>query len=93
MFGAITIPIEIDGYTFTKAINYNLTVIGDENKKYTWIIYADNRRPLPSEIMLTPEGARYVGIATDKDTNVYSELFTDYEWFPLNNTGDSVSSV
>ena len=86
--GSVEIPIIVDGLVFPKAITYTVNKNGAE-EKYIWIAYADNSRPFSNEFLESSEGAKYIGVARDKDTPVQSTDFRDYEWFPLNNTGDA----
>ena len=41
----------------------------------------------------TPEGMKYIGISPNHTSPERSGVFTDYEWFPLNNVGDYASSI
>lgn len=90
--GSIDIPISIDGLTFIKTLTYTINKNGAD-ESYTWIAYADNARPLSSEMFDTPEGMKYIGISPNHTSPERSGVFTDYEWFPLNNVGDYASSI
>lgn len=91
--GTIKIPVVIGDLTFIKELRYTFVKDSDGSESYDWIVYSDNARPLASEMTLDPTGAKYVGVAPNKDTEEYSTNFQDYEWFPLNNIGDSVVSI
>ena len=56
----------------------------DGKTYYTWVKYATS--PNSAELFDIPDGADWIGMAFNKDTNVESSNYLDYTWYPLSHT-------
>lgn len=93
-YGAISVPITVDGITFTRQISYIVSrnSTGTPNT-YTWVVYAASRTPLPSDISSNPANKTYVGIGCNKRTQTPSTQYQEYQWFQLPQKGVGVGNI
>ena len=62
----------------------------DGKTYYVWVKWANSKTPTPEEMSDDPDGQGYMGIATNKETDVESLDYRDYTWSKVtsNNTFD-----
>ena len=88
--GVLTIPVTVDGKTFTKAFSWSVSRQGVQGSQgipgvpgadgqvfYTWLKYADTPTTGMSDL---PDGKTYMGIAYNKTTETESSNYADYTW-------------
>lgn len=88
--GVLTIPVTVDGKTFTKTFSWSVSRQGVQGSQgiqgnpgadgvttYTWLKYADTPTTGMSD---SPTGKTYMGIATNKTVSTESSTYADYTW-------------
>lgn len=88
--GVLTIPVTVDGKTFTKTFSWSVSRQGVQGSQgipgvpgadgqvfYTWLKYADTPTTGMSDL---PDGKTYMGIAYNKTTETESSNYADYTW-------------
>lgn len=97
--GILTIPVTVDGKTFTKTFSWSVSRQGatgsqgiqgnpgaDGVTTYTWLKYADTPTTGMND---SPVGKTYMGIATNKTTSTESSTYSDYTWSLIKGTDGS----
>lgn len=89
--GSVLVPIQIENVNVVKKIGYTFNYLNTDS--YTWIMYADDSRPLPEEMDPNPEGHTWIGIGRDKKSPTPSDNYHDYEWREMGTAGTGVNII